>query len=107
MIRVTFIDHGGVAREAAGAAGQSLMALAVANAIPGIDGDCGGALACCTCHVMVLPEWRERTGTASDFESCMLEVALDPTPNSRLGCQIRLTPELDGLIVRTPERQKA
>ncbi len=107
MIRVTFVAHDGTVREVAGEAGQSLMALAVATGTPGIDGDCGGAMACGTCHVLIAPEWHDRAGAASEYEESLLSVTLDPGPNSRLGCQITLSAELDGLVVHTPASQKA
>lgn len=106
MIRVTFVAHDGTARQVAGEAGQSLMALAVATGTPGIDGDCGGSMACGTCHVVIAPEWQERVGPASEYEACLLEVTLDPGPNSRLGCQVVLSAALDGLVVHTPASQK-
>ena len=83
MIRVTFVAHDGTVREVAGEAGQSLMALAVATGTPGIDGDCGGAMACGTCHVLIAPEWHDRSGAASEYEESLLSVTLDPGPNSR------------------------
>jgi 2Fe-2S ferredoxin len=107
VIRVTFVAHDGTVREVAGEAGQSLMALAVATGTPGIDGDCGGAMACGTCHVLIAPEWRERVGAPCEFEESLLSVTLDPGPGSRLGCQVALSEALDGLVVHTPESQKA
>lgn len=107
MIRVTFLAHDGTACEVSGEAGQSLMALAVAKGAPGIDGDCGGAMACGTCHVRVAPEWQDRVGPASEYEECLLSVTLEPGPNSRLGCQVILSDALDGLVVHTPASQKA
>ena len=107
MIRVTFIAHDGTAREVSGEAGQSLMTVAVASGTPGIDGDCGGAMACGTCHVLLAPEWRDRVGPASEYEECLLSVALDPGPSSRLACQVVLSDALNGLVVHTPASQKA
>lgn len=107
MIRVTFVAHDGTAREVAGEAGQNLMALAVTTGTPGIDGDCGGAMACGTCHVLIAQEWQDRVGSASEYEESLLSVTLDPGPNSRLGCQVALSEALDGLVVYTPESQKA
>ena len=107
MIRVTFVAHDGTARTVSGDAGQSLMALAVAGGTPGIDGDCSGAMACGTCHVLIAAEWQDRVGPASEYEACLLGVTLDPAPNSRLGCQVILSDALDGLVVHTPASQKA
>ena len=70
-----------------------------------IKAECGGACACATCHVYVDDAWRERTGKASAMEESMLDFADEVEPNSRLSCQIRVTAELDGLVVRLPERQ--
>lgn len=81
------------------------MEVAVQNAVPGIEGICGGSCACATCHVYVDPDWSERTGPASDMEKSMLELASDVEASSRLSCQIRITQELDGLIVRMPKTQ--
>ena len=86
--------------------GISAMEAAVKNAVPGIDGDCGGAAACATCHVYVDPSWIGRTGPAVEgMEKSMLEFAEDVRENSRLACQISITDELDGLILRLPEKQ--
>ena len=106
MIRVTFQCSDGSAREVEGTTGQNLMSLAIVNSIPGIDGDCGGSMACGTCHVKVNAGWLKTTGPAAEFERALLSVSLDPQPNSRLACQIHLTAELDGLVVQTPESQR-
>jgi 2Fe-2S ferredoxin len=106
MIRVTFIAADGSRREVAGAPGQNLMDVAVANQVAGIDGDCGGAMACGTCHVFVAPEWQDWTGPASEFEASLLSVSLDPQTNSHLACQITLADRLDELVVHTPQRKK-
>jgi 2Fe-2S ferredoxin len=79
------------------------MQIAVDHLLPGITGDCGGCCSCATCHVYVDDAWRERLPPASDEETMMLEGAVDVRPESRLGCQIRLTEELDGLVLRLPE----
>lgn len=105
MVHVTFIDHAGVERRVDVPEGRSVMEAAVNNRIPGIDGDCGGAGACATCHVYVAPEWLERLPEAQQLERNMLKFALDREANSRLSCQIKLTPDLDGLVVRTPASQ--
>ncbi|MDB5439408.1 MAG: 2Fe-2S ferredoxin, partial [Caulobacteraceae bacterium] len=82
-----------------------VMEGAIRNNVPGIDADCGGACACATCHVYVDEAWRAATGTASVMEESMLDFAQDQRPESRLSCQIRVTPALDGLVVRLPESQ--
>ncbi len=105
MPRVVYIEHSGERREVEVPAGLSVMEGAVNNLVPGIDGDCGGACACATCHVYVEPEWLDKLPPPSELESDMLDFAHAPTAQSRLSCQIKMTPELDGLTVRTPEQQ--
>jgi 2Fe-2S ferredoxin len=78
---------------------------AVKNRIPGIDADCGGACACATCHVYVDPAWVEKLPPRQEMEEQMLDFAQDLKPNSRLSCQIKVGPALDGLVVRTPKSQ--
>ncbi len=86
--------------------GVSVMEGAVKNNVPGIDADCGGACACATCHVYVDPVWVGAVGAASETEVAMLEFAAEPVePNSRLSCQVKITADFDGLIVRMPRRQ--
>lgn len=87
-------------------AGTSVMQAAIVNGIPGILAECGGAASCATCHVYVDEAWTERCGPPGDDENEMLEcTASQRQPNSRLSCQIELSSDLDGLVVRTPERQ--
>lgn len=81
------------------------MEAATNNDVPGIEADCGGACACATCHVIVDPAWMQAVGKANDLEAEMLEVAEGVTETSRLACQIRMSDELEGLIVTTPESQ--
>ncbi|MBP6878668.1 MAG: (2Fe-2S)-binding protein [Phenylobacterium sp.] len=105
MPKVTFITHEGSAREVEAKTGVSVMETAVKNGVPGIDGDCGGAAACATCHIYVDPAWSEAVGSRTDLEESMLEFAEGTRPNSRLACQIRMHDDLDGLIVHLPEHQ--
>ncbi|WP_334174650.1 2Fe-2S iron-sulfur cluster-binding protein [Pseudoxanthobacter sp.] len=105
MARITYITHDGKPYEVEAAPGSTVMENAVRNDVPGIDAECGGACACATCHVYVDPAWAEAVGPAEPMEEDMLDFAFDVKPNSRLSCQIRVTPELDGLVVRIPERQ--
>lgn len=105
MPSVTFIAPTGARRVIEGDVGQSVMEIAKRGAVEGIVAECGGSCACATCHVYVDDSWRERAGPPSPDESDMLDFAYDRRPESRLSCQIRLRPELDGLIVHTPERQ--
>ena len=105
MPRVKYIEFNGTEHQLDVPEGTSVMEAAVDNNIPGIDGDCGGACACATCHVYVDEAWREATGEPSPMEEDMLDFAFDVKPNSRLSCQIKVTEALDGLVVTTPERQ--
>jgi 2Fe-2S ferredoxin len=105
MPTVTFIEHNGTAHTVDAVAGQSLMRAAVDNGVPGIDADCGGECACATCHVYVEAAWLARTGERSEMEQSMLSFAAVTQDNSRLSCQVQITPELDGLVVSLPEGQ--
>jgi 2Fe-2S ferredoxin len=105
MAKITYIEHGGAEHVIDVKSGLSVMEGAVKNNIPGIDADCGGACACATCHVYVDDAWREKTGKPSAMEESMLDFAENVEPSSRLSCQIKVTDDLDGLIVRMPESQ--
>jgi 2Fe-2S ferredoxin len=105
MIKISYIDAGGTVRVVEAEEGSTVMENAVRNGIPGIEAECGGACACATCHVYVAEAWKEATGEPQPMEEDMLDFAFDVRPNSRLSCQIRVKPELDGLVVHTPERQ--
>lgn len=105
MAKITYIEHDGKEHVIDVKAGLTVMEGAVKNNVPGIDADCGGACACATCHVIVDPAWAEKTGKAAQMEEDMLDFASDVAPTSRLSCQIKLTKDLDGLVVKTPERQ--
>jgi 2Fe-2S ferredoxin len=105
MPKITFIEQSGKEHVVDAQKGLSVMEAAIKNMVPGIDADCGGACACATCHVYVEEAWREKTGKPSAMEESMLDFAYQPKENSRLSCQINVTDELDGLIVRLPEMQ--
>ena len=105
MIQITFIDAAGTARTVEAEDGATVMETALRGGVPGIEAECGGACACATCHVYVDEEWQSATGDHKPMEEDMLDFASDVRPNSRLSCQIRVTPDLDGLVVHTPERQ--
>ena len=105
MTKITFIDAAGQSRTVEAEAGSTVMETALKNAIPGIEAECGGACACATCHVYVDESWVERLGKAEQMEEDMLDFAFDVRPTSRLSCQIKVRPELDGLTVSTPEKQ--
>jgi 2Fe-2S ferredoxin len=105
MARITFIQNDGVERVVEAEPGMTVMEAAVKNNVAGIAAECGGACACATCHVYVEEAWREKTGAPEQMEEDMLDFAFDVRPASRLSCQIKVTDALDGLVVRTPERQ--
>ena len=105
MPNITFIDAHGESRTVEGETGSTVMETAIRNAVPGIEAECGGACACATCHVYVDPAWVEATGEPEPMEEDMLDFAHDVQPTSRLSCQIRVSPALDGLVVRIPESQ--
>ena len=105
MARITYIEFDGTSHEIDVPAGWSVMEGAINNNIPGIEAECGGACSCATCHVYVDPAWAQTTGTPQDVERGMLECALEANDTSRLSCQIEVTDELDGLVVRMPESQ--
>jgi 2Fe-2S ferredoxin len=105
MVKITFIEAGGEAREVEAEIGSTVMETAVRNGVPGIVAECGGACACATCHVHVSEEWKEVVGAPEPMEEDMLDFAYDVRPTSRLSCQIRVRPELDGLVVHTPKDQ--
>ncbi|WP_420102255.1 2Fe-2S iron-sulfur cluster-binding protein [Bosea sp. (in: a-proteobacteria)] len=105
MPKITFIDSHGESRTVDGDVGATVMETAIRNEVPGIEAECGGACACATCHVYVDEAWVAKTGGPEPMEEDMLDFAFDVRPNSRLSCQIRIKPELDGLVVRTPSRQ--
>tara|TARA_R110002073_G_scaffold51705_5_gene135522 strand:+ start:6211 stop:6531 length:321 start_codon:yes stop_codon:yes gene_type:complete len=105
MPAITLIEHDGTSHTIEAEIGKSVMLSAVENAIPGIDADCGGAGACGTCHCYVEPEWRAATGEAQVLEESMLGMRPDRAENSRLSCQIDVSADMDGLVVRLPEYQ--
>ena len=105
MAKITYIEFNGKEHVVDVKNGLSVMEGAVKNNIPGIDADCGGACACATCHVYVDPEWVDKTGSQSAMEESMLDFAENVESNSRLSCQIKVTDELEGLVVRMPQSQ--
>jgi 2Fe-2S ferredoxin len=106
MARITYIEFNGTPHEVEVATGMTVMEGARDNNIPGIEADCGGACACSTCHVYVDAAWIDRLPPREAMEEDMLDFAWNPDPQlSRLTCQIKVTDELDGLVVRMPEKQ--
>ena len=106
MVQITFVAPDGTETAVEARPGRTVMDAAVRNDVPGILGECGGSCACATCHVYVDEAWRAATGAPSDSEAGMLTYAVEPRPNSRLGCQIVVTPALSGLVLHTPEAQQ-
>ncbi len=105
MPKIQFIAFDGALTEVDAADGISLMQAAVNNGISAVVAECGGACSCATCHVHVAEDWFDKLPPAEDMEKDMLDFVTSPKPTSRLSCQIKLTPELDGLVVNTPESQ--
>jgi len=105
MAKITYIQPDGTSQTVEAAAGVTVMEAAKRENIDGIEAECGGACACATCHVYIEEAWRAAVGEPSPMEEDMLDFGYDVRPNSRLSCQIKITAELDGLIVRVPERQ--
>jgi 2Fe-2S ferredoxin len=105
MPKITYIENSGKSQTIEVTNGLTVMEGAVQNDIPGIDADCGGGMACATCHVYVTEEWFDKLPKKEDGEEDMLDMAFEPKKNSRLSCQIIVSDELDGLTVNTPSKQ--
>ena len=105
MAKITFIQPDGRAQTVEGEPGMTVMETAKKHLVEGIEAECGGACACATCHVYVDDQWRERVGPPAEMEEDMLDFAFDVRESSRLSCQVKVTQELDGLIVRVPDKQ--
>ena len=105
MPKITYKDKDGNSKTIEVENGLSVMEGAIQNDIPGIDADCGGGMACATCHVYVKEDWLDKLPTKEDGEEDMLDMAYEPSKNSRLSCQLIVSDELDGLEVTIPEKQ--
>ena len=105
MPRITFIEHDGTVHDVEAAPGESIMEAAMRGSVAGVVAECGGSCTCATCHVYVDEAWLEKTGERSLEEDEQLDNAFDVRPNSRLSCQIKMSDELDGILVRTPSYQ--
>ncbi len=103
MARITYITPDGQ-QVVVEASSGSLMTAAVQNQVDGIEGACGGVCSCATCHIHIDAAWMDRVGPAGDAEAAMLELEDGSTSASRLGCQVPIRPELDGLTVRVVGR---
>ena len=105
MPKITYIEHNGETHTLEVSNGLSVMEGAVQNNIPGIDADCGGSCACATCHVYVDEKWFSKLKEKESAEQDMLDVAFEPNSFSRLSCQLQVSDELDGLVVKMPSKQ--
>ena len=105
MPKITYRDFQGNSKTIEVENGLSVMEGAIQNDIPGIDADCGGSMACATCHVYVNDKWFSKISKAEDAENDMIDMAFEPKKNSRLSCQIIVSDELDGLEISTPKKQ--
>ena len=105
MAKITYITHDNQKHVVEVQNGLTVMEGAVQNDIPGIDADCGGGMACATCHVYVKEEWLDKLTAKEDGEEDMLDMAFEPKNNSRLSCQLIVSDELDGLEVNIPSKQ--
>ena len=105
MPKVTYIDFQGNTKTIEVENGLTVMEGAIQNNISGIDADCGGSMACATCHVYVEEKWLDKLPKAEDAEVDMIDMAYEPKKNSRLSCQLIVSDELEGLTVTTPEKQ--
>jgi|TARA_B100001540_G_C15278967_1_gene404973 2Fe-2S ferredoxin len=105
MTKITYIEFNGKSHTVDVANGLSVMEGAVQNDIPGIDADCGGGMACATCHVYVKEDWFNKINEKTEGEDDMLDQAFEPSKFSRLSCQIQVSDDIDGLVVNLPEKQ--
>ena len=105
MPKITYLDNQGNSKTINVDNGLTVMEGAIQNDIPGIDADCGGSMACATCHVYVEEKWLDKIPKAEEAEVDMIDMAYEPKKNSRLSCQLIVTDELEGLTVTTPAQQ--
>lgn len=105
MPSITFIDYLGNSQVVEAEIGESVMQTAVNNLVDGILAECGGSCACGTCHCFIDPDWQSKIPEVGSLEKDTIEHAVEATSTSRLSCQITVTEDLDGLVVRLPEDQ--
>ncbi|MFY8170964.1 MAG: 2Fe-2S iron-sulfur cluster-binding protein [Candidatus Fonsibacter sp.] len=105
MPKITYIEHNGKEHQIEMPIGYSIMEGAIKNSIPGIDADCGGSCACATCHVYVDENFLNKIPKAQESEQDMIDFVQDADKSSRLSCQIIITNDLDGIVVRMPKKQ--
>ena len=105
MPKIIYKDYQGTSKTIEVESGFTVMEGAIQKEIPGIDADCGGSMACATCHVYVDEKWIDKIPKAEDAEIDMIDMAFEPKKNSRLSCQLIVSEELDGMVVTTPSKQ--
>jgi len=105
MAKITYIEHNGKNHTVEVSNGLSVMEGAIQNNIPGIDADCGGSMACATCHVYVKEKWFNKLSSKTEGEDDMIDQAYEPNSNSRLSCQIQVSENLNGLEIHLPKKQ--
>ena len=105
MAKINYVTHDNQTYSVDVQNGLTVMEGAVQNDVPGLDADCGGGMACATCHVYVDEDWMQKLPQKDDGEEDMLDMAFEPKKNSRLSCQIIVSDELDGLVVNIPSKQ--
>ena len=105
MTKITYIENNGKSHQIDVANGLTVMEGAVQNNIPGIDADCGGSMACATCHVYVKEDWFNKLPKKESGEEDMIDMAYEPNKFSRLSCQLTVSDEIDGLVVQLPKKQ--
>ena len=105
MTKITYIEYNGTPHTVDVENGLTVMEGALQNNVPGIDADCGGGMACATCHVYVKDELFDKINKKNEGEDDMLDQAFEPKKNSRLSCQITVSDEIDGLVVDLPSKQ--
>jgi len=105
MAKIKYVEHNGKEHQVDVANGLSVMEGAVQNDISGIDADCGGSMACATCHVYVKEDWFNKLPPKNEGEDDMLDQAYEPKSSSRLSCQMQVSDNLEGLEVHLPEKQ--
>lgn len=105
MATVIYIQSDGTTHSVDAPLDRTLMQIALDNSVPGILGDCGGSCSCATCHGYFEAPWSDKLPPVNESEQFMLEGVIDPRPGSRLCCQIKMQPELDGIVVHLPAEQ--
>ena len=105
MTKITFLQHDGAQHAIDAPDGESVMRVALDNGVPGLVAECGGNLSCSTCHGYVAADFLQRLTPPDENEQLLIECTIDPRPNSRLTCQIKVSPALEGLTVQWPETQ--